>query len=64
MRAVREDVEKEWVEKVEDEVKKRKESEQWAAEVVKQLEKEKQARSLAFFFLVYLTWLGWSYRQD
>ena len=50
LRAVREDVEKEWVEKVEDEVKKRKESEQWAAEVVKQLEKEKQARSLAFFF--------------
>lgn len=43
-------MEKEWVEKVEDEVKKRKESEQWAAEVVKQLEKEKQARSLAFFF--------------
>jgi len=44
LRAVREDVEKEWVGKVEDEVKKRKESEQWAAEVVKQLEKEKQAR--------------------
>ena len=45
LRAVREDVEKEWVEKVEDEVKKRKESEQWAAEVVKQLEKEKQVRA-------------------
>jgi len=44
LRAVREDVEKEWVGKVEEEVKKRKESEQWAAEVVKQLEKEKQAR--------------------
>jgi len=44
LRAVREDVEKEWVGKVEVEVKKRQESEQWAAEVVKQLEKEKQAR--------------------
>ena len=38
LRAVREDVEKGWVGKVEDEVKKRKESEQWAAEVIKQLE--------------------------
>ena len=48
LRAVREDVEKEWVGKVEDEVKKRKESERWAAEVVKQLEKEKQVRNMGF----------------
>ena len=51
LRAVREDVEKEWVGKVEDEVKKRKESERWAAEVVKQLEREKQVRTLAFYYL-------------
>ena len=49
LRAVREDVEKEWAGKVEDEVKKRKESEQWAAEVVKQLEKEKQVRTVVFY---------------
>jgi centromeric protein E len=48
LRAVREDVEKEWVGKFEDEVKKRKESERWAAEVVKQLEREKQVRTVAF----------------
>ena len=48
LRAVREDVEKEWVGRVEDEVKKRKESERWAAEVVKQLEREKQVRTMAF----------------
>ena len=51
LRAVREDVEKEWVGKVEDEVKKRKESERWAAEVVKQLEREKQVRTVAFYYL-------------
>ena len=49
MRAVREDVEKEWVGKVEEEVKKRKESERWAAEVVKQLEREKQVISVILF---------------
>jgi hypothetical protein len=60
LRAVREDVEKEWIGKVEDEVKKRKESEQWAAEVVKQLEKEKQVRTVAFIvlILIYLMWFG------
>lgn len=59
LRAVREDVEKEWVGKVEDEVKKRKESERWAAEVVKQLEREKQVRTVAFYYfiLIYLMWL-------
>jgi centromeric protein E len=51
LRAVREDVEKEWVGKVEAEVKKREESEQWAAEVVKQLEKEKQVRAMGLYHL-------------
>lgn len=54
LRAVREDVEKEWIGKVEEEVKKRQKSEQWAAEVVKQLEKEKQVRIASSFFFT-----GW-----
>ena len=60
MRAVREDVEKEWAGKVEDEVKKTKESVQWAAEVVKQLEKEKQVRTVVFYFILFyfLMFLG------
>lgn len=59
LRAVREDVEKEWVGKVEEEVKKRKESERWAAEVVKQLEREKQVRALAFYYLFHLSNVVW-----
>jgi centromeric protein E len=43
LRAVREDVEKEWVGKFEEEVKKREEKEAWASELVRQLEKEKKA---------------------
>lgn len=42
LRAVREDVEKEWIGKVDVEVKKREEKERWAEELVKQLEKEKK----------------------
>lgn len=42
LRAVREDVEKEWAEKVEEETKKRKEKEAWADELVRQLDKEKK----------------------
>lgn len=42
LRAVREDVEKEWVGKFEEEVKKREEKEAWASELVRQLEKEKK----------------------
>jgi centromeric protein E len=42
LRAVREDVEREWVGKVEAEVKKREEKERWAEELVRQLEKEKK----------------------
>ena len=59
LRAVREDVEKEWVGKVEEEVKKRKESERWAAEVVKQLEREKQVRTLAFYYIFHLSNVVW-----
>lgn len=42
LRAVREDVEKESVGKLEEEVKKREEKEAWASELVKQVEKEKK----------------------
>jgi hypothetical protein len=42
LRAVREDVEKEWEGKVEEERKKREEAEAWAGEVVRALEKEKK----------------------
>lgn len=45
LRAVREDVEKEWVGKLEEEVKKREEKEAWASELVRQLEKEKKVSS-------------------
>ncbi|KAG1732442.1 P-loop containing nucleoside triphosphate hydrolase protein [Suillus paluster] len=44
LRAVREDVEKEWVAKLEEEMKKREDKEAWAAELVRQLEKEKKSR--------------------
>ncbi|KAG6816391.1 hypothetical protein H0H87_006540 [Tephrocybe sp. NHM501043] len=44
LRAVGEDVEKEWKDKVDAEVKKREEKERWAEELVKQLDKEKKAR--------------------
>jgi centromeric protein E len=42
LRAVREDVEKEWVDKFAAEVKLREEKEEWAAELVRQLEKERK----------------------
>ncbi|KAG5652520.1 hypothetical protein H0H81_004751 [Sphagnurus paluster] len=44
LRAVREDVEKEWKDKVLEEVRRREEKERWAEELVKQLEKEKKMR--------------------
>ena len=44
LRAVREDVESEWQVKLDEELKKRKEKEAWADELVKQLEKEKKVR--------------------
>ena len=42
LRAVREDVETEWQEKLDVEIKRREEREAWADELVKQLEKEKK----------------------
>lgn len=52
LRAVREDVEREWKVKVNDEIKKREEKERWAEELVKQLEKEKQVLLfMSSFFL-------------
>ncbi|KZT73855.1 kinesin-domain-containing protein [Daedalea quercina L-15889] len=44
LRAVREDVEKEWIEKLEREKRKREEKEVWADELVKQLDKERRTR--------------------
>jgi centromeric protein E len=45
LRAVREDVETEWKDKLYEEVTKREEKERWADELVKQLEKEKKLRT-------------------
>lgn len=42
LRAVKEDVEREWKDKLEEEKRLREEKERWAAELVKQLEKEKK----------------------
>ncbi|KAF8988526.1 kinesin motor domain-containing protein [Cyathus striatus] len=44
LRKVKEDVEREWKEKFDEEARKREEKERWAEEVVKQLDKEKKAR--------------------
>lgn len=41
---MREDVEREWIDKLESEVRRREEKEAWADELVKQLEKEKKVR--------------------
>lgn len=46
LRAVREDVENEWIAKVESERKLRLEKEAWSEELVRQLEKEKKVRLL------------------
>jgi centromeric protein E len=54
LRAVREDVEKEWVGKLQEEVKKREEKEAWAAELVRQLDKEKKVSfCMLIFFLLW-----------
>lgn len=45
LRAVKEDVEKEWIVKVEEERKVKEEKEAWASELMKELEREKQVRS-------------------
>ncbi|KAF4617204.1 hypothetical protein D9613_006327 [Agrocybe pediades] len=44
LRKVKEDVEKEWADKLEEEQRKTEKSEKWAEELVKALEKEKKAR--------------------
>ena len=44
LRAVKEDVEKEWIVKVEEEKRVKEEKETWASELVKELEKEKKVR--------------------
>ena len=44
LRAVREDVEKEWAQKLEAETRLRQEKEVWADELVKQLDKERRVR--------------------
>ena len=48
LRAVKEDVEKEWTVKVEEETKKRVEAEAWGEEVVRALEKEKKVCCLDY----------------
>jgi centromeric protein E len=45
LRAVKEDVEKEWKEKLDEEVRKREGKERWADELAKQLDKEKRLRT-------------------
>lgn len=49
LRKVKEDVEKEWAQKLEEEKKKSEKSERWAEEVVKALEKEKKVCSHGHF---------------
>lgn len=51
LRAVREDVEREWAVKVEKEKRAKEEKEAWAEVLVQQLEKEKRVRSLRSVFL-------------
>lgn len=48
LRAVREDVEREWEGRVEDEKRRREEKEAWANELVRQLEKEKKVSETIF----------------
>ena len=61
LRAVREDVEKEWVAKYDEEVRKREEKERWAEVLVKELDKEKKVwdtfHSCLFFSVVDCTHL-------
>ena len=50
LRAVREDVEKEWSQKLEQEVRLREEKGAWADELVKQLDKERKVSELKYSF--------------
>ena len=66
LRQVREDVEREWEEKVERERGMREEGERWAGELVKELEKEKKVGFACvgwfFFFGVLMVFLFWGSR--
>ncbi len=55
LRKVKEDVEREWAVRLEKEVKLREEKDEWADELVKQLDKEKKVRLLSTFLLSYDT---------
>lgn len=57
LRAVREDVEKEWMGKLDEEIQKREEKERWATELVKQLEKEKKV-GVSCFLPLYSYWFS------
>lgn len=48
LRAVKEDVEREWKVKLDEEIRKREEKDKWAEELVKELEKEKKVRYYVF----------------
>ena len=52
LRAVREDVEKEWVAKYDEEVRKREEKERWAEVLVKELDKEKKVWGTLHFLFI------------
>ena len=52
LRAVREDVEKEWADKLQREVRKREDKEAWADELVRQLEKERKVIASCVAFLL------------
>jgi len=54
LRAVREDVEKEWVAKYDEEVRKREEKERWAEVLVKELDKEKKVWHFSYLFIPYV----------
>ena len=59
LRAVREDVEKAWVDKFDVEVKLREEKEAWADELVKQLEKEKKVMFSLSPSRSFCPWVNW-----
>lgn len=70
LRAVREDVEREWEGKVEEEKKKREESELWARELERELEKEKKVCGLCRYLrymrliIIYSFALSWKRREE
>ena len=60
LRQVREDVEREWITKLEEEQKIREEKEVWAREVERELEREKGVSLEEFFVIaVWVMWCSW-----